>query len=241
MTTPQKIDRLPVSLKLGWGVGALGVSVLMNGVSIFILFYLVAIVKMEPALAGGLIFAFKLFDVATDPAMGVISDRTQSSMGRRRPYLLLGAFVSAISMAMIFNTPAYESMNATIVYVSVGLMLYALGYTIFNVPYITMPAEMTDGYHERSSIHGYRVIFVSLGSTIAAAGGPALLEVVGGQTREGYSTVSFVLAAIIFVSMIACFYGTRSARSHQRTEAAPNFFKQLPISCAAFAEITFKK
>jgi GPH family glycoside/pentoside/hexuronide:cation symporter len=35
---------------------------------------------------------------------------------------------------------------------------------------MAMPAEMTDDYHERSSIHAFRMVFVSLGSLIATAG-----------------------------------------------------------------------
>ena len=222
----EKVEKLPVSLKAGWGVGALGVSVLMNGVAGVILFYLVSIVKMDPAVAGTLIFSFKILDVITDPLMGRISDRTVSGMGRRRPYLLLGCFVSTISMLVLFNVPDWSNGNAVLAYVSFGLLIYTLGYTIFNVPYITMPAEMTDGYHERSSIHGYRVVFISLGSTVGGALGPILLQMYG-QTRETYSLIASLKAVMIFVSMLACFYLTKKARSIVRTEVTPKFLQQV--------------
>jgi len=219
------VGQLPKRLKIGWSVGAAGVSVLMNGVSGVILFYLVSIVKLDPALAGGLVFAFKLLDVVTDPIMGIISDRTQSSMGRRRPYLLVGSFVASASMIVIFSTPDFETQAATVAYVCFALLLYTLGYTIFNVPYITMPAEMTDGYHERSSIHAYRVVFVSAGSTIGTVVGLALLEKLG-QTRETYSLIAWLKGIFVFVTMITCFFATRHARTIARTEAIPNFWSQ---------------
>lgn len=219
------VDALPKRLKIGWSVGAAGVSVLMNGVSMVILFYLVAIIKMDPAVAGGLIFAFKLLDVVTDPIMGVITDRTQSRMGRRRPYLLLGSFVASISMVVLFSTPVFESETATFAYVSFGLLLYTLGYTIFNVPYITMPAEMTDGYDERSSIHGYRVMFVAAGGTVGTVIGLYLLEKYG-QTRETYSMIAWIKGTLVFITMITCFFATRSARTVARTEAVPAFWTQ---------------
>jgi len=219
------IDALPKSLKIGWSVGAAGVSMLMNGVSAVILFYLVAIVKLDPALAGGLIFAFKILDVVTDPIMGIISDRTRSKMGRRRPYLLIGAFVSSLSMIVLFSTPEFDSESATVAYVSFGLLLYTIGYTIFNVPYITMPAEMTDGYHERSSIHAYRVVFVSIGATVGTVVGLYLLERYG-QTRETYSMIAWLKGSFVFVTMVTCFFATRSARTIARTEAVPAFWVQ---------------
>jgi len=122
--------------------------------------------------------------------------------------------------------PAYESSGATIAYVSFGLLLYTLGYTIFNVPYITMPAEMTDGYHERSSIHAYRVWFVSAGATVGGVLGPVLLEAYG-QTRETYSLIAAIKAAIIFATMLMCFFATKNLRAFQRTEAIPPFWTQF--------------
>ena len=220
-----EIGRLPVSQKLGWSVGAAGVSILMNGVTGVILFYLVSILKMDPALAGALIFAFKLVDVVTDPLMGIISDRTRSKMGRRRPYLLIGTFISTISLLVLFGVPEFDSELATALYVSLGLLLYTLGYTIFNVPYITMPAEMTDGYHERSSIHAYRVVFVSTGSTAATVIGLILLEQFG-QNRETYFLVAAIKAALVFATMLTCFLATRGVRTVARTEAIPRFWKQ---------------
>lgn len=220
-----RVDALPKKLKLGWSVGAAGVSVLMNGVSAVILFYLVSIVKLDPALAGGLIFSFKILDVITDPIMGIISDRTRSSMGRRRPYLLLGAFVASASMVVLFSTPEFDSEAATITYVCFGLFLYTIGYTIFNVPYITMPAEMTDGYHERSSIHGYRVVFVAAGSTVGTVVGLYLLEKYG-QTRDTYQMIAWIKGIFVFATMLTCFFATRSARTIARTEAIPAFWTQ---------------
>lgn len=219
------LGALPKRLKIGWSVGAAGVSMLMNGVSAVVLFYLVAIVKLDPVVAGGLLFAFKILDVITDPLMGIISDRTRSSMGRRRPYLLLGAFVASASMIVLFSTPAFDSEAATIAYVSFALLLYTLGYTIFNVPYITMPAEMTDGYHERSSIHAYRVVFVSVGATIGTVVGLWLLEKYG-QNRETYQLIAWLKGSFVFLTMLGCFFATRGARTIARTEAVPAFWTQ---------------
>ena len=205
------IDRLPTRLKLAWGTGALGAAVLMNSITILILYYLVSVVRLDPGLAGTLIFIAKLFDVVTDPLMGMISDRARFRSGRRRPFLVAGALLSAISFAMLFTVPQFASQTDTAAYVLGALLLYALGYTIFNVPYMAMPAEMTDGYHERSSLHSYRVVAISIGSAIAGSLAPILLQVFG-QGREAYRIIAILFAAIIFASMVYCYFGTREAR-----------------------------
>ena len=223
-----RVDQLPVRLKMAWGSGALGAAVLMNSVTILILFYLVSVVRLDPGIAGTLVFISKLVDVATDPLMGMISDRAKFRSGRRRPFLVTGAFISAVAFAMLFTVPDFQSQGVTIAYVLGVLVLYTIGYTIFNVPYLAMPAEMTDGYHERSSLHSYRVVQISIGSSVAGALAPILLQLVG-EGREAYRVVAILFAGIIFASMVYCYYGTREARFTYSTKTAHDFRAQVRL------------
>lgn len=205
-------DRLPASLKLGWATGAFGVALLMNGIAGLILLFTASILQIEPWLAGLVIFLAKLLDVVTDPLVGVWSDRHKSPRGRRRPFLLWGAFLSAASFALIFTTPQFDNQIFTAFYIFMVLCLYAVAYTLFNIPYMSMPAEMTDSYHERSSIHAYRMVFVSLGALIASAGIKVVLEYLGKTEAESYAVVGIVCAALILISMLTAYFTTASAR-----------------------------
>lgn len=204
--------QIPRAIKVSWSLGALGVAVLMNTVAFFALYYMVGVLKIEPALAGTLIFVTKLFDVITDPLVGNWSDRLKREGSRRRPFMLVGAFVSPIAFLMIFTTPIFEDQVFTAVYIFVAMLIYTVGYTLFNVPYISMPAEMTDDYHERSSIHGLRMIFVSIAGITAGAGAPALLDQLGRTSWNAYAMVGVCGAAIVFLAMIFSWNGTRNAR-----------------------------
>ena len=154
---PAATDKLSTGIKVSWGIGALGTAVLMNSVSVLIVYYLASVVGMESWIAGLLLSLGRILDAATDPFMGYISDKTPNKWGgRRRPYLLIGAFLSALSILLIFNVPFRGDGVETISYVLFTLIFFGLGYTIFNVPFIAMPAEMTSDYHERSSIHSWR-------------------------------------------------------------------------------------
>jgi GPH family glycoside/pentoside/hexuronide:cation symporter len=219
-------DAVPARVKIAWGSGALGVAVLMNTVAFFVLYYMVSVLKIEPALAGTLIFVTKLFDVITDPVVGSLSDRMTRAGSRRRPFLLVGAIVSPLAFLMIFTTPLFEAQVATASYIFVAMLLYTLGYTVFNVPYITMPAEMTESYHERSSIHGVRMIFVSIAGIVASAGAPALLDVLGRKNWDAYAAVGVIGAVIIFLSMMWAWWGTRDARYTVTPERAPNLLAE---------------
>ena len=212
-----RIGKLPVKLKLGWGTGAFGVAMLMNGISTLILFYAVTVLGISPWLAGLVILLSKLFDVVTDPIVGRWSDSIQSTRGRRRPFLVWGAVISAASVAMIFTTPIFANEWLTAGYLFIALCVYAAGYTVFNIPYLAMPAEMTDDYHERSSIHGYRIVFVSVGAFLAAAILPGtILEAFGREEWIAYVYYGLGCSVLILISMLIAYFSTASARFTSR-------------------------
>lgn len=87
------LDRAPLGLglKLGYGVGDLAMALSYGAINVFLLFYLVEVAGVRPALAGVVLLSGRALDAITDPVMGMVSDRTRSRWGRRRPYLLFGA------------------------------------------------------------------------------------------------------------------------------------------------------
>ena len=187
-TTSQDLNltdtgQVPTRVAVSWGLGSLGTAAMLNGVSAILLFYLVTFVKIEPFVAGALLFGSKMLDVLTDPPMGMISDRTRSRFGRRRPWMLGASFFCGLSFAMLFNVPE-ASVGSTIGFVSVALALYALSYTAFQVPYMAMPAEMTDDYHQRTKIMSWRVVFMTFGNLVGLGGVPALRNSWGPTARH---------------------------------------------------------
>lgn len=225
---------LPTATILSWATGAFGVAVLMNGISGLVLFYLTVVVKLNPAVAGFLVLVSRLWDAVSDPVAGYITDRTESSMGRRRPWLLGGAFISAAAFLMIFTMPfegPYETVTsgpglAAAGYALLALVVYTTGYSMFNVPYMAMPAEMTTGYHDRSRIHAWRVMFSALGGFAVSVMLGVLLEQFG-KNREGHAILGASGAVIIFVSMLIAFFGTRNAPSNPRSETRRSLREQI--------------
>lgn len=198
----------------------------MNGISALSLFYFTVVLRMEPALAGLIVFVSRIYDAVSDPVSGYLTDRTRSRFGRRRPYLLAGAIVSAVAFAMVFNVPIESGgmwMNA---YVLGALLLYTTGYSLFNVPYMAMPAEMTRSYHERSVIHGYRVASAALGGLAVQFLAGFVLEALG-KNRAGHSVVGWIGAALILTTMLIAFFGTASAPDEPLRASRVPFWRQV--------------
>lgn len=230
--SPSASDRLSTRLKVGWGLGSIGTQILLNSQSLLLLYYFVAILKLEPAMAGTILFAAKLFDAALAPIIGSWSDRVNTRWGRRRPFLFAGAFLCAGGLFFIFNTP-----SANPVVLLSALMLISLGYSCFNIPYMAMPAEMTDSPIERTSIMSWRIAFVGVGTAIAISLLPPLAKLWGGDAAA-YGKMGLVAAFLTFIAMMTSFATTGAARATQ-SKGEPFSLKAMLVAISSNGPFAF--
>lgn len=228
--------KLPFGLKFGYGIGDVGCNIFIVATGMFLLFFLTNILGVEPAIAGLALLIPKLWDVISDPIMGGISDATRSRMGRRRPYMLWSSLPFGFVFFILFIAPHYNSGAAAAIHVG---LLFALGctfFTIYNVPYSSMVAEMTDDYNERMSVTSFRMIGSSIG--VLLAGGLAMeLVKMGGGGEAGFRTMGIVFGVLISLFCLISVWGTRNARTLAAPDEKPPFLEQARV---AFRNTPFK-
>lgn len=199
--------RIPRRVHLAWGVGSLGTIAYINTVTALGLIFLTTVLDIDPGIAGTLMTAARVFDAFSDPAMGYLTDRTRSRWGRRRPWLLVGALVCGVMLAAFYAAPKLDTTAATTAFALLLLVGYSLGFTIFNVPYMTMPIEMSRDHQERVSIMSWRVLFMSIGAYAGSSIAPAVLEL-SGRNAAGFKSVGMIFGALVFCAMATAFLGT---------------------------------
>lgn len=199
----------PLSVCLGYGVGTSGISILLNTVSAYFPTLMATVLGMSPAIAGTLLMLSKVYDAFADVVIGVSSDRLNARHGRR-PFLLAGALVSFVSLLMIFLAPPM-SPTVLVLYMGVALVVYSTGYSLFNVPYLAIPAEITRGGQERLRLISFRTAFIGGGQLVALALS-AWLIALGGGGASGYRTMGIVMATLALATMVASYFGIARAR-----------------------------
>nr|WP_246350354.1 MFS transporter [Sphingobium boeckii] len=212
---------------MGWGVGSLSVAILYNTTGLLLLRFMVDNLALSAGLAALLIAGSKIYDGLIDPLVGMVSDRFETRMGRRRPWLLAGGVICALSLPLLFAPPTLSD-SATIVWMAGALIVYSTGYAVFCVPYMAMPAEMTEDSHQRSVIMSWRVKAIAIGQLLAGAAGPALIVAFGGG-RDGHAGMSMVMGILVLLAALVCFRMTRNARRLPRSTHRPGWRDQLGI------------
>jgi GPH family glycoside/pentoside/hexuronide:cation symporter len=220
-------EKLPMKLKSAWGLGSVGTVTVLTVNSLLLLFFMTTVLGIEPALAGGLLFAAKLFDAVAAPVLGGISDNWKGSWGRRAPFLLAGALCSGLGIMLIFNPPGTLVDGGLSAWVLTSLVVIALGYTLFNVPYLAMPAEMTEDRLERTSIMSWRIGFVSAGGLLVGLMPQAAATLGGGRT--GYGAVGLILGTAVILTMGSSFFAALKTRRVANTGTGEIGFKRYLI------------
>jgi len=147
-------DIVPLGQKMAFGAGHLVLNLLPGSLAIFMFFLLTAF-GMDPFLAGLLGGLPRIFDALTDPIMGFISDNTTSRWGRRRPYIFIGAILSGVLFAILWQLDPENTQMFNFWYFLILSMVFLIGNTMFATPLIGLGYEMTSDYNERTRLMAF--------------------------------------------------------------------------------------
>ena len=117
------------------------------------------------ASVGGALLVARIWDLLTDPLVGVFSDRIGWRRNRRKKWIAAGSPILLAGLLFLF----LPVDGAGILYLLLASFVFYLGTTMVMLPYLAWGAELASGYHERSRITGIREGFVVIGTLFAAA------------------------------------------------------------------------
>ncbi len=162
-------ERISTSAIIVYSSPVLGVFMAGMLVNFYLLKFSTDVLLIGPATIGTLLLAARIWDAVTDPAAGWLSDRTRTSIGRRRPWFLGSAIPLGLSIVMLWSPPESLTGSALTFWVGAAILLFYTAYTAFRVPHIALGAELSRGYHDRTRVFGIMQAVESLGMLSAAA------------------------------------------------------------------------
>ncbi len=146
-------DRISFFQKVVYGLGSLCNNLLAAALGCMSIVLNLGL-GMDPAWIGTIMSASRFTDALVDPVMGYVSDHTRSKWGRRRPYIFVGAILSGLIFALMWQMPEGHSQNFYFWFFMIGTTIFYLAYTIFAAPFIALGYEVTPDYHERTRLMG---------------------------------------------------------------------------------------
>jgi GPH family glycoside/pentoside/hexuronide:cation symporter len=145
----------------------------------------------------------RMFDVVTDPMMGMLADRTQSRWGTYRPWLIYGAIPFGLIFALLLYTPEFGPMGKRIWAYTLYLMMMVV-YTAVNVPYGSLLGVMTDDDNEKNQFSSFRMVGAYAMGFVTLLSFPYLQKMVGGSAQHQYAVLGAFFGVIAAAGTLAC-------------------------------------
>lgn len=154
---------VPLRVRLGYGLGEMGLFTANSILSYYLTPFLLDVALIPASTVALIQLAATAFDAITDLGFGLVTDATRSDLGRRRPYILLGAIIWSGMFLGLFQSPPLNGSAALAFYI-IMLLLYKGTNTLCAVPYYGLISEITPSYTERTRLSGLRLL-VSLSAS----------------------------------------------------------------------------
>lgn len=195
---------LPAALRTGviarYAIGSLGTGGFSTLPGLVLVFYLTDTLGVAAWAAGIVVTGAKIWDVLAAPVIGGISDTSRHRTGSRRRLMTIGALALPVLFLITFAVPAGVAAPAAAVWVGLAFLLASTAFSLFQVPYIALPAELSTHYDQRTRLLTARVAVLSLAILLFGAGGPLLRDI--GDAYTGYLVMALVAGVVIAIGML---------------------------------------
>ena len=138
--------------------------------------YATVVLLLPPATLGWMLPLARIWDAASDPAIGHLSDLTRSRLGRRRPWMLAGCVPFGAAFAWLWSPPQGLDGAALALGIGVALLVFCTSLTMVDMTHTALGAELSPDYHERTRIFGVRRVLLGAGSLATEEKGRLWLE-----------------------------------------------------------------
>ncbi len=213
--------KVPLGIKLAYGLGAAAYGIKDNGFSVFLLIFYNQVIGLSASAVGIAIAIALVFDAMIDPVLGVLSDRTHTRWGRRHPWLYASALPIALTWLLLWHPPQ-GTQTQVLAYLVLVAVLTRAAIATNEVPSLAMAPELTLDYDERTSVLRYRYLFGWLGGMIMLmlAYGVFLAPPIGAPTGpkalDGYQAYGLFGGIVMALTVLISALGT-----HRRMAKPP--------------------
>jgi len=214
MQPPRAKRPITLRTKLFYGFGSVAYGVKDQGFSYLLLLYYNQVLHL-PAKQVGLALLFVLFvDACLDPIIGNWSDTTHSRWGRRHPFMYATALPVSLSYMLLWDPPSSVT-GSSLIYYLIGISIVIRFFiTLYEIPSSALAPELTDNYHDRTSLLGFRSLFQWVGGLTMAflAFGvflqPDATHPNGQLNPTGYAHYGWVAGGLMFTAILISAAGT---------------------------------
>ncbi len=215
------MQKLALSIKILYGLGFASRGIKDGLFQLFLFFYFSQVLGLDAELAGLSSLIALVFDAVSDPLVGLISDKWQSKKwGRRHPFMFVSAIPLGVFSWLLFSPMEGLGQSGLFWWLTGFSVLVRLALTLFAVPFISLGAELSTDYKERTSITASRLMFAAFLSPVVMIIGylvyfvPTAEYANGLLNKAAYPKFALLCSILMVVFILISTWGTRKVIPH---------------------------
>lgn len=220
--------------RIGFGISDYACNLAYLLANTYLLFYYTNCAGIAAGAAGFMFVVTKFIDALTDYMVGAMLDRTDTKMGRYRPWMLVGAPVLAVGMVLLFSVPTGWSEGAKLAWAYITYIIFSFGYTLVNIPMAPIVTALSPSASERTKIATTRTVFSNLGSLTSSLFVLPMIyyfagakDATGQALATGYRNTNIVLGIIVIIIIAVCVASIAEINPPTQTAQKSSLIKDL--------------
>jgi maltose/moltooligosaccharide transporter len=194
------------------GFGFFGVSVIWSVYNAFVPLFLANKFNLAPWLIGFFMTLDNIAALFIQPPVGAWSDRLRTPLGRRMPFILLGAPVGALAFGIIpvaAVLPLFVACTSTLL----------LSMAFWRTPVVALMPDITPSRF-RSQANGIINLMGGIGTIIASLVGSTLYEI-------NIAFPFWMGSVLVILASLMVFLFIKEPKEFEEPEKQPNMFQSL--------------
>lgn len=230
-------DRLKTSWLFAYALPGAPIAALGLPIAVHLPDFYAKDIGLGWAAVGTLFMLARIWDMLTDPIMGIVSDKWRTRWGRRRVWMVVAVPFMLVPCFWVFMpTPGTSFWT-----LFAAIFVFYVGWTMLTITHLAWGGELSPDYHERSRVTAWREAALVLGM-IAVLVLPIVIQSQGGDRFLQIASMGWFVAIVLPVAVLICilFVPERDvppAPTIPLSESVRIIFKNYPLRIVLFCDL----
>lgn len=193
--------------KAAYALGDTASNLVFQFSLLYLLFFYTDVLGLSPAAAGLVFVVARVWDAVNNPLMGYLVDHTKARSGNTRVYLRWVPLPLAAATVLLFFVPPWDE-GARFAWALGTYVVWSMLYTMVNIPYAAMTAQLTDDPRERTAVTSARMLGMLAAVVVVSVATEPLVSAFE-RPADGWLATAALYGGLAFVFFEACLRGTR--------------------------------